>query len=596
MPYRIVKEESYSNFQGINNKASRKITGKNQVLDLSNLDLQAVGALSKRPGTTMLVGATLSGRIGAFYEYNKIDGTSYLITSANTSVYVRSGGAWNPIRTLQTDSGIYDFVTFVDYLFATNGSDFWKFNGTAATAFALPPGATVQAQEFAAGGSLAVGYYKYAYGFLNDRGYYGPATNETGITVTLDSVVYGWGSGFSAPQGYGISAFIIYRSAVGGAGDLAQIAEVDTSLTFYSDLGATLTSRLANDNIYFWPGQTLGLVNVTGFQSAPKSIELWNNQLFLLNFDFPSAQESRFYYSDIGDPESIPPENYEEVRTNDGDYLTAAKAFGAQLVICKTRSIHALTGNDPDNFELREISDQYGCLSRRAITVWDQKCWFLDQKGICEFNGSDTKIVSTAVEETFAAMNIPVAKQLAQMLHVKQRNEIWCNIPINGASHLNTTVVYDYDVGGWWLIEGVNMSAMGIYSDDVGSPAVGFGDFSGAVSTFNSTCMSDNQRGMTCRVRFPFKAVEESATEHMFRRLWIDTDPQYGGTKVITVNFYKDQGNVPVLSRTVYQNEFQTRTEFGIPAKDLSIELIFSEASPLRINGYTLGHRFQRDV
>lgn len=573
MPYPIIKEESYANFQGINNKASRKITGKNQVLELSNFDLQTIGALSKRPGTTMLIGQTLTGRIGAFYEYDKLNGASYLIVSANTNAYVRNGGAWNTIRAGQTDSGIYDFVTFVDYLFATNGSEIWKYQGTAATNFTLPPGATGTGLIGIAGGSLPVGVYNYFYGFLNDRGYYGPAINFIGGTcVNAVSLL-----GISAPLNYGISSTIIYRGLSGTVP--AMIAEIAPSATSFDDIGYPLQERLATDALWM--------------TAAPQSMELWNNQLFLVGF---SASPSLVRYSEVGEPESYLPDNSEEVRTNDGDKLTAAKAFGAQLVVCKTRSVHAFTGNDADNLELREISDQYGCISRRAIAVYDQKCWFLDQKGICEFNGSDTRIISTAVEETFAAMNLPVAKELAQMFHVKHRNEIWCNIPINGASHLNCVVVYDYDVDGWWTIDGIDASAMGIFSDDLGRPTTGFGDFSGAVSYFDSTAMADNQRGITCKVRFPFKAVEESATEHMFRRLWIDTDPQYGGTKVITVNFYKDQGNTPVLTRTVYQNEFQTRTEFGIPAKDLSIELIFSEASPLRINGYTLGHRFQRDV
>lgn len=590
MPYSIIKEESYANFQGINNKASRKVTGKNQVLNLANFDLSTIGSLSKRPGTTMLIGATLAGRISSFYEYDKLGGGSYLIVSAGTNVYARSGGSWNAIRSGVRNDSIFDFVTFVDYLFAANGYQIFKYDGINAVAYSLPPGATLNNGGSVGPGGVS-GAVDYSYGFLNDRGYYGPAINITTASFTGDEVLL---NGFSTPLGFGITALIIYRGYSGAA--MVEVGSVPAGTASFNDLGASYTERLANDNLFF-QSSTGALIQVTdNTKAAPRSLELWNNQLFLVSFPFPQSELSTFRYSAIGEPEGVPPENFEEVRTNDGDILTAAKAFGGQLVVCKGRSTHALTGNDPDNFELREVSDQYGCISPRAIAVFDQKCWYLDQKGICEFDGSNTRIVSTSVEETFAAMNLPVAKELAQMFHVKHRNEVWCNIPTNGASFLNTIVVYDYDVQGWWTVEGIDASAMGIFTNDMGQPTTGFGDFSGAVSYFGASLMSDNQRGMTCRVRFPFKAVEESATEHQFRRLWLDTDPQYGGTKVITVNMYKDQGNTPVLSRTIYQSEFQTRTEFGIPAKDLSIELIFSEASPLRINGYTLGHRFQRDV
>lgn len=586
MSYPIIKDESYGNFGGINIKASRKITGRNQVLDLVNLDLQTPGALTKRPGSTMLIGATLAGRIGAFYEYDKLDGSSQLIVSANTNAYKKVGGAWNVIRAGLTDSGIFDFVTFVDYLFATNGSEVWKYDGINAVNFSLPPGATTSAVAVGSGGTFADGFYRWAYGFLNDRGYYGPAINIIGATCAGggdDSVALGLiAPGFSAPLGYGISGIVIYRGS-GTAGDLAYVDTVPASQTSYLDLGLAVGDRLANDNLWM--------------TAAPQSMELWNNQLFLVGFSaLPSTVRFSSFIDNAPQPEAFDPLNFDEVRTNDGDKLTAAQAFGGQLVVCKSKSTHAFTGNNSDNLELREVSPIYGCISRRAITVFEQKCWYLDEKGICEFDGSDTKIVSDLVEPIFADVNLPVARELSQMFHVKHRNEVWCNIPTQGASFLNTCVVYDYDIGAWWTIEGVNASAMGIFTDDLGRPTTGFGDFSGSVSYFGASLMADNARGMTCRVRFPFKSTEESATEHLFRRFWLDLDPVFGGTKPITVNMYKNQGNSAVLSRTIYQTDFQTRTEFGISSKDLSIELIFSENSPLRINGYTLGHRFQRDL
>lgn len=576
MPYPKLKEERYSNFQGVNQKASKYITGPNQALSLTNLDLSTIGSLTKRPGTTQYIGSTLSGRIGAFYEFEKLDGSSYVITAANTNAYKVVGNSFSAIRSGLTDSGIFDFVTFVDRLFATNGSEFWKFDGVNSTYYSLPPGATPSAVIPIGVGGVS-GLLQYAWGWLNDAGYYGPATNFIDVSAS------GVGSLAvlppSPPIGYGLSAAVLYRGYSGGP--YFPIQQVTPN-------GFVAGNDSGQDPIFDFEAP-----DYLWFTMAPQSIELYNNQLFLIGF---SGALSTFYYSDIGNPEGILPESFNEVRTNDGDFLTAGKAYYSQLVLTKNRSIHALAGEDPLNFSLREISDQYGCISKRAIVVWEQICWMLDEKGICEFDGSNVDIVSNQVEPIFRSMNLPVARELAQMIHVKDRNEVWTAIPCNGASFLNCVVHYDYLAKGWWVSEGVNTSAMNVFQGYLEKRTVGFGDFSGALNYFGASFFNDNGRGMTCSVRFPFSSNQEHSTEHFWRRLWLDLDPTVGVTKTITVNFYTNQGNSAVLTRTIVQSEFQNRIDYGISSKDLSPEFIFAADSPLRLNGYTLAHRFQRDV
>lgn len=577
MPTEKLKEERYSNFGGMNQKASRYLTSPNEALEIINFDMSRPGSLTKVPGTTQYIGATVSGRIGGFYEFNRLSGASYVITAANTNAYAVSGNSLNAIRTGLTDAGIFDFVTFVDRLFATNGSELWKFDGVNSTLYSLPPGATPTSLVVGSSGQAngMSGAIQYAYGYLNDRGYLGPAINTIGdvMTGSTQNIV----NGLTAPNGFGISAIVMYRGFSGGP--YYGITFLPPSSTSFTDDAFELGTSAAIDYLYF--------------TMAPQSIELYNNQLFLIGF---SGAPSTYYYSEIGEPEGILPESNEEVRTNDGDMLTCGKSYYSQLVLMKGRSVHALSGDDAQNFGLREITDQYGCISKRGAASFEQRLHFLDEKGVCEFDGSDVKIVSWKVEDTFKAMNLPVCRDLAQMLHVKERNEVWTSIAVEGASFLNCIVVYDYVANAWYTRKGVAPAALGNFTGSVGVRSVGFGSFSGSLNYFGASFFSDNGQGMTSTVKFPYDPGAAHSNQKVFRRLWLDIDPTLGATHNVLVNLYSNQSATIALSVTFTQTEFQNRIDFGISAKDLSAQFIFSEDSPLRLNGYTFAHRFQRDV
>lgn len=82
----------------------------------------------------------------------------------------------------------------------------------------------------------------------------------------------------------------------------------------------------------------------------------------------------------------------------------------------------------------------------------------------------------------------------------------------------------------------------------------------------------------------------------MFRRLYVDAAIPSGSTYDILVNFYTDQGTTAALSMTMTISEFQKRLDFGLPAKDMSVEFVYSEGNFLKLNGYTIEYRFQRSV
>lgn len=580
MAYPETKLEQYVNLGGMNTKASKYITPEGQALRIVNMDFTTPGAWTKVPGTTQFLGATVSGSIGGFFQFSRLSGASYIIVGANTNLYTVSG-SFNPIRSNLLNNGIFDFVPFVDRLWCANGQDFFKTDGTAASKYSLPPGAT--GLSVAAGASYGhTGFFQYAYGYLNDRGYAGPAGNLVGFSVAANAPVL---TGFTTPSDYGITSILIYRSENNQTANVFQIGSIAAGSATFVDLGYTLTSSI--NPPYIW------------FTLAPKYIELFNNSLFSAGF---SSALSTVCFSDLGQPEGVGATANFEVRTDDGDRVTGMRAYlNSQLVISKRYSFHALTGDNPQNYTLKEISTQYGCLSNRAFAVFLDKMFFLDSKGVVEYNGANIQIASIPMEDVFLRMNIDAAIDKAAMLHVKQRNEVWTLFPVDGATLNNQLVVYDYNSNSWYERRGLDISTLSLIQSDLPYAYPAYGGYTGSIFKFGPTLRGDNGNGMTLLIRTRFHPGEGHSTESMFRRLWFDVDPQdpsVGGTVVLGIQFFKNQDlNTAVLGRTIYGSTYQTRIDFGVSGRDLAFEFYHvSETQNLRINGYTIAHRFQRNV
>lgn len=641
MPYPKMKTENYQNFGGINTKVSPYAQTPQEFLDISNMDFQAPGALSKRQGSTQYLTAGTSGRITGLYEFESLTGASYIMAGANTSLYYIQAHALNPVTTaLQVDS-LMDFTTFVDRLFFANGANFMKWKaGATAYLFSLPaPTLALSATWFgnSAIQNWASSTLTYSVGWINDRGFHGmasaPLTIKTsgnsgpvtsiyllqGITNISGGGTYAYfqieGSA-SYGLGYTVMGVTVYSN---GATAAVGTTDFFAGIALYRDSGpGTQRFRVGYDPILTTNGVTLIRQQLTfirdaafddspnrplstfpepsymWFTLAPRNLEIYQNQLFMSGF---SQSPSVVYFSDPGEPEGIEPTYNFEVRTNDGDRVTGTKSYQNQLIVFKERSVHSLTGDNIDNFILREITDQYGCISGRAVAVWENYLWFLDKKGICEYNGANTKIVSNKVEPFFTNMNISAARDNAVMIHNKHRNEVWCGIPTNGSTVNNTTIVYDYLSNAWTKFEGFNPSSMAVGIADFSQPSAVYGSYSGGVFNFGSSYFGDNGIGMTALAKSRFMADEGESTQKQFRRLWVNTEPVIGSTSYLQVNLLQDFGSSLVVSTTLIQNPFQNRIEFGISAKSLAVQISnFSATDSVRLHGFSVAHRFQREV
>ncbi len=646
---------------GISTKISPYIVGQNEFTNLVNVDFQMPGSLTKRWGSTMYVGTTLSTKITGLYEFDKATGfsqvmvvgqstlfyqtgfsltTAYnffgftnMIAGSNASLYIGSS-YYSPGGATYILGGTfwYDFENYANYLWACNGKNIWKYDGASAYFFSLPVPISVGSTSFIGGSNVSggmTGIYYYGAGYINNRGYQGPAVSIAGAnTQGASGVILSWfnfgipATTFGFDVGYGLTATAIYRAGpyatltpanqltfvqigsvpLGGQTFVdSQIASsatlVPTSIGMYPEI---YNGSLANRRDVFSPSAQ----TYDQFNFHPKYLELYNNQMFFSGFtpdpNLDPAVVSQFsqstvVFSDIGEPESIQPENTFDVRTNDGDLLRGMKSYLSSLLLFKTNSFHRLSGQDPANFSLSEMSAQYGCISNRAICIAKNTCYFLDRKGIIAFNGANVDIISNKIDPIFARMNYSAALDQATLTYDKVRNELLCEIPIDGSATNNFTIVYDIIVQAWTTYQGINASSVTIAKGTLSNFSYLYGDYNGAIYNVGASYLSDNGTAYTALIQTRFFNEIDPATTKQWRRIFFNVDQVTGST--VQVNLIANYGSSVSITRIFQQTPYLSRIDFGIPSTALSFTLTnYSPTDTLRLHGFTMEYRFQRNV
>jgi hypothetical protein len=101
------------------------------------------------------------------------------------------------------------------------------------------------------------------------------------------------------------------------------------------------------------------------------------------------------------------------VPTGNGDTGTGLYSLGNALYVFQKRSIWAVYGTSPANFELRNITHEIGMLDKRSLVEWNNILIFLSEQGLQFFDGTNTRNVSDGVVnsliDSWASKTTPVA-------------------------------------------------------------------------------------------------------------------------------------------------------------------------------------------
>lgn len=647
----------YSNFGGVNQKSSAYSTQNSQCLDLRNLDFFVPNAWAKTPGSTQAIAFGTSGPILGLFEFERLTGESYLLVGTNTALFKNEpGSTLTVVSTGWTNNQPYDFQAFLNKAWIANGQKCESFNGTSTFVFGLPanyakpawsPGSAAlsnisvmgvtqptAAADMFNSGVKALLYVGYSY--VRSDGYIGPMTVANIASASPANLLFPGGtdwqgtttgnfggnvtltiSGLTTPSGFGVTAIAIYL-AMDHFTNSPRFSSNNNVLTtgwFYN------TAVTPGNNFYFFTLVAAGttLLRISGVDSwtsfigqttsvqfshmifdffatyTPKYLEVFQNRLAISGF---SNAPSLSYLSKVGLPENFAENSFFEARTNDGDRILGTKVYQNQWIIFKKNSFHKLIGNSEENFELVQISAEYGALSNQAIVEVNDKLLFLDEQGIVEYNGANWQIISIPVEPVFRRMNVSSAIEKAVGIHYQERNQVWFGIPVDGATENNLTVVYDYVLNAWTFIEGFRPSAVTSAKQYLNKSTTWYGTPSGVVYYMSPSFLSYNGVGYTSYVQTSFDAPDGKDVESMFRRLFLDVNTVSGVTGVINVEVFSNYNqNTVQATFAVYQNQFQTRSDFGVMAKSIGFKMYHSNVSlPLVINGYDVQRRFLRKV
>lgn len=619
-----------------------------QTSGFSQMVFSHSGGIWAGASTGLQNGLSLTNMGATFYynvfltdiTYAAVQGFRFNGSLFQTPNFIFRNGATYIIDPIAMDQNRFDAANFVNNMFYTDGSKLLKYEGTTLSYFGLPLATSNGCTANTAGaiGSslfLAVGSKYYCYiSYVNNRGFQSqifPALSidltDANVGITLNGNL---GSSFIAPTAiantpleYGISSINLWCFAGGASsenfrsstlpfsydyrllGNVAASGSTITNIVFGTSNGGQAfinanpippTNNYLSWGFSFSPiSSVIGGTNGTFSQSplASQYLEIYSNRLFIGGF---SSAPSTVWFSDTGEPEGIDADWNFEVRTNDGDYITGMKSYNSKLYIFKNESLHELSGDSPDNFYVREVSDEYGLISNRAAVAYKDMMIFLSpQKKVIRFNGSNIEPLSDKIQPILDTMNINAARGTATAVHDQIRNSILIGLPVNGATTNNLTIVYDYLTQAWSTYAGYNPAVYASIRGRLDFQYPFFGDYLGRINNPGATYLSDNGVGISTVIQAPYFHDRNSVTRQ-YRRLFLDTTPS-GITVPININFRQDYGTSIVLNRTMYANMFQNRIDYGIPAKSMSVEFgTFGSSFAFQLNGYTIEHRLQRLV
>lgn len=644
MPYPLLKSENYANLSGIDIKASQYLTDQTEFLNLQNVDFRSLGALSSFAGSTNFSTTNATGPIfgvAGYYKesYSSVPNAtasySIIVTDSNW-VYSVTGTTFSPLMgkiSVGFSLGISptQFLlagqTFAGALFGCDGVNFWTFQGsTLALQFSLGKPMWGVAQNSGvtlvtrAGVNAGLsGFLINYYALVREDGLYGPTRAVTFTCVGETNLVFrlprrpNLATGCSLGS-FGLSGIQVWTQLNNGPiySNVALFGVTTGGTpTFAVGYNYTAVGWSQNINIpapYDYQGSFMYGLGSTqgGFEDIalvtnrknPNVMAYYANQLFTTGFGgFPC----RVVFSNPGTPEIADYANFFDVAPTDSASITAMECYFTSLIIFKRRGTWQLTGTGPDSFQLTQVSTIFGCVSANANCVWDQNFWFLDEKGICEYNGANTKIVSAKIQPIFDRMNLDAVAQQAIMIHVKELSQIWCAIPIDGSQYNNLIVVYDYLANGWTTrtCPPGDLTALNVVSLGNSKQTTYYGTYSGMLGTFGASMIGDNGVAFTSVIKSRFLSDLGNSVTKVFRRLYLDAAVPTGQTQSIQVNLYADKNTTAYYSTTMVISSapVQQRIDFGVPAKSMAVEFVYNgNGGALALNGFTIEFRYQRST
>jgi hypothetical protein len=267
-----------------------------------------------------------------------------------------------------------------------------------------------------------------------------------------------------------------------GSGDWVWISTATLTASVPVELEtANGAAYLTNgtDSVYKWDGTTLSAV-----AAFPRAffIKWFHNYMFAFK---TTANKSRLYFSNLGDPDTWGASDFIDLEPNDGDEGTGMAVLGDELILAKNNVLKSFSGWTLDSFTVADVNEKlnnYGTPSHRSFVNIGNDLLFLSYAGdIPHFRSLKRTqfaeniyggIISDDIEGT---MNGLSKAELDKACGVYDGKRVRYFVPNASSTTNDLGLFYDVTSKGWTKHTGINASCA-LIAPVTGTPVIYFGE------------------------------------------------------------------------------------------------------------------------
>ena len=394
---------------GLNTEGQNFFMEDNEAVECRNVNFDKQGAIIKRNGYKALLDSTIGADgIKGLHIFHEKNGDRHMITATRTGLYEidESAGTYSTLETGLTAEEHYSFATLLDKCFIANGKDGLR----------IYDGENIDINPNAPNGKFVIANNNKLYIAGDEEN-----PNRLYYTVIDDNGLLEWwetsnqnGESFTADHDNWIyldNAPIQYNSE--------YIASYERGIDYEVDY---TEGRI----------KTLSTGNMT------------DSQAYSIDYSYKYGLT-----------------HYIDVNSNDGDIITAITRQQGNIVIFKSSSIYTLYGTDQQNYQLRNVQPNIGCIAPNSVVNIFNYLYFLYRDGIYTFDGSSVDLISEKIGEKINEIADPSKVSGAWYDH-----KYYLSYPKNGSSTNNIILVYNLMHESWSYYTGVNA---GVFNNFDGS-------------------------------------------------------------------------------------------------------------------------------
>lgn len=444
---------------------------------------------AKRDGFAVMNRTPLAASLPiiGMFPFRERTGSSYvqsllLATSGGQLSSMATDGALTEIGSAVFTTGTYYpfFTVMNNTCFMGNGIEAVAFSGGAVRKWGIiRPTVGAMSGSAGAAGSPS-GTYELRVTFGNSTtGHESSASDTAGSTVTVSSQKIAVSNIPISPDPQVDRRFLYVRNTA-------------TQARFYraGTLSDNVTTGLSLDFVDV--NLTVPAPTTTSSAPPPSTIiaaAVYKDRLFV-------ATPTALYYSPIAKPEAFDLDvNYEAVNADDGQKIVGLASAGANLLILKEHSIHALTGDTPATWSIQEVDSRCGCVAQRSIVqAGGSIFWWSQALGPVMWTGQAVQsigidLLAPTIGEEGVNQN-SLSTICASADELNQR--VLFAVPGAGYSRNTILLPYNTRLQRWesdkW--DPMDVSAMTIADDENGVQRLYLGSYAGQVFEYG-TASSD---------------------------------------------------------------------------------------------------------